>query len=117
MSYFDGYVVAVPTANKEKYRDLAERAAPVFKEHGATRVVEAWGDDVTDGKVTDFKRSVQAKGDESVVFSWVEWPSKEARDAGMKKAMEDARMKGDEYKTVFDGSRMSFGGFAPIVDR
>ena len=117
MSYFDGYVVAVPTANREKYRELAEIAAAVFKDHGATRVVEAWGDDVTDGKVTDFRRSVQAKPDETVVFSWVEWPSREARDVGMKKSMEDGRMKEGDYKSVFDGSRMIFGGFAPIVDR
>lgn len=116
MSYFDGFVVAVPTANKEKYRELATLAATVFKENGAKRVVEAWGDDVADGKVTDFKRSVQAKGDESVVFSWIEWPSKEVRDAGMKKSMEDSRMQGEEYKTVFDGSRMIYGGFAPVVD-
>ena len=116
MSYIDGFVVAVPTANREGYRKLATLAATVFKENGAIRVVEAWGDDITDGKVTDFKRAVQAKGEESVVFSWIEWPSKEGRDAGMKKAMEDPRMKTDDYKTVFDGSRMIYGGFAPLLD-
>jgi len=116
MSYIDGFVVAVPTSNKEAYRKLANVAATVFKEHGALRVVEAWGEDVSDGKVTDFKRAVQAKADETVVFSWIEWPSKEARDAGSKKSMEDPRMQGDEYKTVFDGKRMIYGGFAPLLE-
>jgi uncharacterized protein YbaA (DUF1428 family) len=115
MSYVDGYVVAVPAANKEKYRALAEKAATVFKEHGATRVVEAWGDEVPDGKVTDFRRAVNATTDEVVIFSWVEWPSKDARDVGMKKSMEDPRM-GPHPDDVFDAKRMIFGGFAPILD-
>jgi len=116
MSYIDGFVCAVPTSNKEAYRKLATTAATVFKDNGAIRVVEAWADDVADGKVTDFKRAVQSKADETVVFSWVEWPSKEARDAGSKKSMEDPRMQSDEYKKVFDGQRMIYGGFAPILD-
>ena len=83
MSYVDGFVVAVPTANREAYRKHAEEALAIFKEHGALRCVECWGDDVPDGKVTSFPMAVKRKADETVVFSWIEWPSKEARDAGM----------------------------------
>ena len=116
MGYADGYLVPVPAGNKDAYRAMAAKAAAIFKEHGATRVVEAWGDDVPDGKVTDYKGAVQAKGDEKVVYSWIEWPSKEVRDAGMKKAMEDPRMQPDMSTMPFDGKRMIFGGFQPLVD-
>lgn len=114
MNYVDGFVVAVPAANKAAYLEQAREALPLFKEFGATRMVECWGDQVPDGKVTDFKRAVQAKEDEVVVFSWIEWPSKEIRDAGMKKMMEDPRMK--DMKMPFDGQRMIYGGFQPILD-
>jgi uncharacterized protein YbaA (DUF1428 family) len=113
MNYVDGFVLAVPTANKEVYRQHAAMAAPVFKEHGALSVVECWGDDVPDGKVTSFPLAVQKKPDESVVFSWVTWPSREVRDAGMKKVMEDPRFENMEMP--FDGQRMIYGGFAVIV--
>jgi uncharacterized protein YbaA (DUF1428 family) len=116
MGYADGFLVPVPAGKKDAYRELASKAASVFKDHGAVRVVEAWGDDVPDGKVTDYKGAVQAKGDEKVVYSWIEWPSKEARDAGMKKSMEDPRMQGDMSTMPFDGKRMVYGGFAPILD-
>jgi uncharacterized protein YbaA (DUF1428 family) len=114
--YADGYVLPVPRGNKEAYREMAAKAVEVFTDHGATRVVEAWGDDVPEGQVTDFRRSVKAKADENVVFSFVEWPDKATRDAGWKKVMEDPRMQHDPATTPFDGQRMFWGGFAPIVD-
>jgi uncharacterized protein YbaA (DUF1428 family) len=116
MSYVDGFVAAVPSANREAYREHAGKAAAVFKEHGATRVVEAWGDDVPDGKVTSFPLAVQRKDDETVVFSWVEWPSKEARDAGWAKIMADPRMQPEANPMPFDGQRLIYGGFSPIVE-
>ena len=117
MSYIDGFVIAVPTANKQKFIDHATTVDPVFMDMGATRIVEAWQDDVKDGKVTDFRRAVQATDDESVVFSWIEWPDKITRDAGMARMMaegfSDPRM--DDNPMPFDGKRMIFGGFVPVV--
>ena len=113
MGYTDGFVA--PARDKEAYRAMAAKAAPVFIEHGATRVVEAWGDDIRDGKVTDFRKAVKAEGGENIVFSWIEWPSKEARVAGWEKVMADERMKPPE-EMPFDGKRMFWGGFAPILD-
>jgi uncharacterized protein YbaA (DUF1428 family) len=114
MSYVDGFVVPVPAGKKDAYRTAARTAQQVFKDYGATRVVECWGDDVPDGTVTDFKRSVQATGDEVVVFSWVEWPAKATRDAGQKKVMEDPRMQDPDMP--FDGQRMIWGGFDVMLD-
>lgn len=114
--YVDGYLVPVPSGNKDAYRAMAQKAADVFKEYGATRIVEAWGEDVPDGKVTDYKGAVKAKDDEKVVYSWVEWPSKQARDEAWPKIMEDERMKPDKDNMPFDGQRMIYGGFAPILD-
>lgn len=116
-AYVDGYLVPVPSDNKKAYGDMARKAADVFKEYGATRVVEAWGDEVPDGEVTDFRRAVQAKDDETVVYSFIEWPTKEARDTGVKKAMEDPRMQADRSTWPFDGQRVVFGGFASILDK
>ena len=116
MAYIDGFVIAVPTANKQKFIDHAKTLDPIFLELGATRVVEAWGNDVPAGKITDFARSVQAKADETVCFSWVEWPDKATRDAGMKKMMEDPRMDPAKTPMPFDGMRMIFGGFEAVVD-
>jgi uncharacterized protein YbaA (DUF1428 family) len=112
--YIDGCVIAVPEANKDAYREMADKHAAILKEYGATRTVDAWGDDVPDGKVTDYKGAVKAKPDEKIVYSWVEWPSKAARVAGWDKAMADPRMK--DMKMPFDGQRMIYGGFAPILD-
>lgn len=114
--YADGYVVPVPNGNKEAYREMAAKAADVFKEYGATRIVEAWGDDVPDGQVTDFKRAVKAKAGENVVFAFVEWPDKATRDAAWPKIMQDERGKPDRDKMPFDGQRMFWGGFRPILD-
>jgi uncharacterized protein YbaA (DUF1428 family) len=114
--YVDGYLVPVSSANRDAYREMAEKGAPVFREHGASRVVETWGDDLPDGKVTDFRRAVQAKADEIIVFSWIEWPSKAARDAAWPKLFEDERMQPKEGGMPFDGKRMIYGGFAPVVD-
>ena len=116
MTYVDGFVIAVPTANKEKFRKHAEDASVVFKELGALQVVECWGDDVPDGEVTSFPLAVKRKGDETVVFSWIVWPSKEVRDRGMTAMMEDPRMHPENNPMPFDGRRMIFGGFAPIVE-
>lgn len=117
MSYIDGFLAAVlPGTTVETYRDFAARAAVIFKEHGATRVVETWEDDVADGKTTDFRRAVQLQPGEHVVFSWIEWPDKPTRDAGMKKVMEDPRMQPGDEPMPFDGPRMIYGGFRIILD-
>ena len=114
MSYIMGFVVPVPTANKDKYREMAARAAPIFKEYGATHHVEAWAEDIRDGKLTDFKMAVKAKPDETVVFSWIVWPDKATCDAAEKKIMTDERMKGAEMP--FDGRRMIVGGFSTLFE-
>ena len=115
MPYIDGFVIAVPTANKEKFLAHARQFDSIFLEFGATRVLECWGDDVPHGKQTDFYRAVAAKDDEAVLFSWIEWPDKATRDAGMKQVMDDPRM-GPDNPMPFDGARMIYGGFAPVVD-
>jgi uncharacterized protein YbaA (DUF1428 family) len=114
-AYADGFVLPVPRENREAYRALAQKAAGIFREYGATRIVEAWGDDVQPGKVTDFRRSVKAEDGEEVVFSWIEWPSKALRDQSWAKIMEDERMKPDG-EHPFDGKRMFWGGFEPVLD-
>jgi uncharacterized protein YbaA (DUF1428 family) len=116
MGYFDGFVLAVPAANKERYRQHAANSVAIFKEFGVTRMVETWGDAVPDGKVTDFKGAVQAKPDEVVLFSWLEYPSKAVRDDANQKMMSDPRMKEMGADMPFDGKRMIFGGFDPLVD-
>ena len=120
MSYIDGFVIAVPTANKQKFIEHARHFDPLFIELGAIRVIEAWGDDVPDGKVTDFRRAVQATAEETVAFAWVEWPDKATRDAAMSK-MEDLMKTDPRWDPVknpmpFDGKRLIYGGFAPIVE-
>ena len=112
--YVDGFLVAVPNDKREAYRELSAQCAPVFLRNGAVRHMEAWADDVPDGKVTDFRRAVQAKDDESVVFSWIEWPDKATRDTGQQAAMKE--MPGEMGDMPFDGKRMIFGGFTKILD-
>jgi uncharacterized protein YbaA (DUF1428 family) len=114
--YLDGYVLPVPADNKEAYKAMAEKAASVFREHGALRVVEAWGEETPDGKKTDYNRATLRKDGERVVYSWVEWPSKQVRDEAWPKVMEDERMKPDFTNMPFDGQRMMWGGFAPLLD-
>ena len=113
MPYVDGFVVPVPNANRDSYVEMARKAWEVFQRHGAVSMVECWGDDVPDGKLTDFRRAVQCKPDETVVFSWVTWPDRAARDRGNKAMMEDPAMK-DMSEMPFDGKRMIYGGFAPV---
>lgn len=117
--YVDGFVIAVPKANKEQFIEHARQGDGVFMDLGATRILECWGDSVPDGQVTDFRRAVQATADEEVVFSWVEWPDKATRDAAMEKMMDlmktDPRMSPETNPMPFDGKRMIFGGFAPVV--
>ncbi|MEM9809835.1 MAG: DUF1428 domain-containing protein [Pseudomonadota bacterium] len=116
MKYVDGFVAAVPTANKDQYIEHAQIAATVFREHGAAKVVECWGDDVPDGKVTSFPLAVKKQDDETVVFSWVEWPSKTVRDAGMQKIFKDPRMQPDQNPMPLDGKRLIYGGFQSILE-
>lgn len=117
MIYIDGFLAPVTAGTtREAYAAFAAKAAPIFREHGATRVVEGWADDVPDGKVTDFRRAVQATTGETVVFSWIEWPDKATRDAGMKQVMADPRMQPGAEPMPFDGKRMVFGGFQAVVD-
>ena len=115
MNYVDGFIVAVPTVNKDAFKAHAAKALPIFRKHGAIRCVECWGDDVPRGQTTDFYGAVKARDDETVVFSWIEWPDKATRDAGMKKVMED--MGADMADMPFDGKRMVFGGFQAILDQ
>jgi uncharacterized protein YbaA (DUF1428 family) len=116
MSYVDGFVAAVPTANREAYLRHAEHCAVVFKAHGATGVTECWGDDVPDGKLTSFPLAVQRKSDETVVFSWVTWPSRQARDKGWEQVMADPRMDPKTHPMPLDGQRLIYGGFEVIVN-
>lgn len=115
VGYADGFVAAVPVENQAAYKAMASAMADLFVEQGAYRVVEAWGDDVPDGKVTDFRRAVAAKKGEAIVFSWIEWPSKKVRDEAWKKVMADPRAS-DPKGMPFDGKRLIHGGFATIFD-
>jgi uncharacterized protein YbaA (DUF1428 family) len=116
MSYVDGFVAAVPTANRQRYKEHAEAAARVFREHGALSVVECWGDDVPEGKLTSFPMAVKLEQGETVVFSWITWPSRQARDEGMKKSMADPRLQPAVNPMPFDGKRLIYGGFTVLVD-
>lgn len=119
MSYYDGFVIAVPTANKQAFIDHARKGDSVFLDFGAKRVIEAWGDNVPKGHTTDLQGAVAAQDDESVVFSWIEWPDKQTRDAGMARMMapefRDERMDPATNPMPFDGKRLIYGGFDPIV--
>jgi uncharacterized protein YbaA (DUF1428 family) len=115
MSYIQGFVIPVPTGQKEAYRDMVAKVAPIFREYGAERLVECWGDAVPDGDVTDFRKAVKAQKGEQVVFSWIVWPDKATQEEAHAKIWSDPRMTPDE-PIPFDGKRMIFGGFEPIFD-
>lgn len=114
MAYIDGFVAAVPNENRQKFIENAKQVDAFFIENGATRVVECWGDDVPEGKTTDFRRAVKAESNESVIFSWVEWPDKQTRQAAMQKMSDDPRMK--NMQLPFDGQRMIYGGFENVFE-
>jgi uncharacterized protein YbaA (DUF1428 family) len=113
--YINGFVVAVPEGNKEKYREAAEQFWDIAREYGALSQVEGWEADVSDGKLTDFRRAVKAEGGEKIVFSWMTWPDKTTADASRERMMNDPRMK--SLGMPFDGKRMIFGGFEPLVTK
>ena len=118
MIYIDGFLIPVLAGSiKEAYRLFVEKAVSIFKDHGATRVVEGWADDVPHGKIPDFHRAVQIKDGETVVFALIEWPDKPTRDTSMKKVTEGARMQPSGETMPLDGARMIFGGFRAIVDQ
>ena len=116
MAYIDGFVVPVPTKSREAYLAAARKTAAIFREYGALNIVECWGTDVPEGKVTSFPMAVKVEPNETVVFSWITWPSKEARDAGNEKMMKDPRMQAGSIDMPFDGKRMIFGGFEVILE-
>jgi uncharacterized protein YbaA (DUF1428 family) len=124
MSYIDGFVIACPEANKQKFIDHAATADAMMIEMGALRVIECWGDDVPDGTNTDFRTAVKAEPGEAVLFSWIEWPDKETRDTAMARITEmmsnpdkaDPRIDPAKNPMPYDGKRMIFGGFRPVVD-
>ena len=115
-AYVDGFVAAAADENKDRYITYARAAAVVFKEHGALNVVECWGDDVPDEDVSSFPMAVNCRADETLVFSWITWPSKEARNAGMKKVMADPRLSPESNPLAFVGQRKVYGGFKMIVE-
>jgi uncharacterized protein YbaA (DUF1428 family) len=115
MAYVDGHVLAVPRDNKEAYRAMAAAAGPIFREHGALAMIECWGDDVPEGELATFPRAVELQEGEAVVFSWILWPSREARDEGNAKVMADPRLK-MEGESPFDHKRMIFGGFEVLLE-
>ena len=115
MTYIDGFVTPVPTASKAEFIKAASVAGEVFKEHGATELVECWGDDVADGELTSLPKAVNLEEGETVVFSWVVWPSRDIRDEAMPKIMADPRVQPDVLPMPFDEKRMIFGSFVPVV--
>lgn len=115
MPYVDGFVLAVPKDKIEAYKEIARTAGEVWMDLGALSYVECFADDVPYGELTSFPRAVQAKDDEIVVFSWITYESREARDSINAKVMADPRMKHDNANNPFDGKRMIYGGFESFM--
>lgn len=120
MTYIDGFVIACPKANRQAFIDHARLTGGMFIEMGALRIVECWGDDVPEGKTTDFRMAVKAEAGEDVLFSWIEWPDKATRDAAFARMSDpensDPRMDPEKNPIPFDGKRMIFGGFTPVFE-
>jgi uncharacterized protein YbaA (DUF1428 family) len=116
MTYVEGFLTPVPTANKDKYRAHAEQASAMLREFGVGRFVETWGDDVPRGKLNDLWGAVDARDDETVLFSWFEYPDKATREAAVKRMMDDPRMPEMAKDMPFDGKRMIYGGFESVSD-
>ena len=114
MAFVDAVLLPVPKTNKDAYLKHAIEAAALFKAHGALAVGEAWGEDVPEGKINSMRTAVMLEPTETVVFSWILWPDRKARDVGMANLMKDPRMK--ENPMPFDGERLIYGGFEQIVD-
>ena len=112
MTYVTGFLTPVPTANKERYIKSAADGWEMFKKYGALEMVEAWGDNIEEGKTTDFKRAVKLEEGEQVVFSWILWPDRATADAAWEKMQNDPAMA--EFDMPFDGKRMMWGGFEPV---
>ncbi len=116
MSYIDGFIASVPNENKEKYIEHAKIMAAVLKENGALKIVDTWGEDVPDGELTSFPMAVKKEENETVIFSWVVWPSKAVREAAWEKAMQDPRMDNEKNPMPFDGKRIVYGGFDVVSE-
>ncbi|MEQ8771816.1 MAG: DUF1428 domain-containing protein [Erythrobacter sp.] len=121
MAYIDGYAFTVDSARRAEFTSFCESVDTWFLENGALRVVETWGEEVPRGKATDFHRAVAAREDETVCFSWIEWPDRATRDAAMERMGEaagsDPRLDPEANPPPFDGARMIFGSFTPVFDR
>lgn len=115
MVYVDGFIVPVPKANLDAYQEMARLAGSVWMEHGALSYVECMGDDVPVGELTSFPRSVQASDEETVILAWITYESRAQRDEICAKVMADPRLAGEEWKQVFDGRRMIYGGFETFL--
>lgn len=115
MSYIDGFIASVPESHKDAFLEHSRISHDVIMEAGAISVTDCWDDDVPEGEVTSMRKAVQARPDEKIVFSWIVWPDKTARDAGMKVMMEDPRMNPETNPMPFDGKRLIYGGFVPVV--
>ncbi|TVQ89515.1 MAG: DUF1428 domain-containing protein [Deltaproteobacteria bacterium] len=116
MKYFTGFVLPVPADRRQAYLEHARTASTVFREHGVLFAVECWGDEVPPGELTDFYRAVDARSGEAIVFGWMSWASEQACARGMAAAMADPRLAAESNPMPFDGKRMIYGGFVPIVN-